>query len=57
MSFNDIGNNATSWLYILINGFNDIDDDATRWLCILIYIYMYIIQWCYEVSWGHGDVT
>ena len=56
MSFDDIDDNATSWLYILINGFNDIDDDdATRWLCILIY--MYIIRWCYEVSWGHDDVT
>ena len=27
MSFDDIGGNATRWLYILINGFNDIDDD------------------------------
>ena len=43
MSFDDIGDNATRWLYILINGFNDIDDDATRWLCILIYIYICIL--------------
>ena len=55
MSFDDIGDNATRCLYILIDGFNDIDDDVTRWLCILIY--MYIIRWCYEVSWGHSDVT
>ena len=41
MSFDDISDNATRWLYILINEFNDIDDDATRWVCILIYIYIY----------------
>ena len=40
MSFDDIDDNATRWLYILINGFNVIDDDAKRWLCILIYIYI-----------------
>ena len=45
MSFDDIGDNASRWLYILINGFNDIDDDATRWLSI---IYIHIL---------YGDVT
>ena len=50
MSFDDIGDNATMWLYILINGFNDIDDDATRWLCILIYICILYddVMKCYE---------
>ena len=40
MSFDDIGDNATRWLYILINGFNDIEDNASRWLCVL-YTYIY----------------
>ena len=50
MSFDDIGDNTTRWLYILINGFNDIDDNATRWLCVL-YTYIYndfIMMICYE---------
>ena len=41
MSFDNISDNATGWLYILINEFNDIDDDATKWLCILTYTYIY----------------
>ena len=53
MSFDDIGDNATRWLYILINGFNDIDDNATRWLCVLYtYIYIMILLW-----WCHEDMV